>query len=81
LVGELGPDEFLVMGFDSAVDFRPAVGSEYTSAQFLEAEQGVFENGAWKKTARAITYQGSYDPPRVSLPAQGAIYRVKLMRY
>jgi hypothetical protein len=81
LVGELGPDEFLILGFDSAVDFKPVVGSGYTSAQFLQVEQGVYENGAWKQTARGRTYQGSYDPPSVSLPAQGAIYRVKLMRY
>jgi hypothetical protein len=81
LVGELGPDEFLILGFDSSVDFQPVVGSDYTSAQLLQSEQGVYENGAWKPTARGRTYQGSYDPPSVSLPAQGAIYRVKLMRY
>ena len=81
LIGELGPDEFLVLGFDSAVDFRPLVGSKYTAAQFLQADQVVYEDGAWKTTARGRTYQGSYDPPSVSLPAQGAIYRVKLMRY
>ena len=81
LVGELGPDEFLILGFDAAVDFQPVVGSDYTAAQFLQVEQGVYENGAWKQTARGRTYQGSYDPPSVSLPAQGAIYRVRLMRY
>jgi hypothetical protein len=81
LVGELGPDEFLILGFDSAVDFQPVMGSDYTAAQFLQVEQGVYENGVWKQTARGRTYQGSYDPPSVSLPAQGAIYRVKLMRY
>jgi hypothetical protein len=47
----------------------------------LQADQVVWENGAWKTTGRGRTYQGSYDPPSVSLPAQGAIYRVKLMRY
>ena len=81
LVGELGPDEFLIMGFDSTVDFRPALGSGYTAAQFLEVEQGVYENGAWKQTVHGRTYQGSYDPPRVTLPEPGAVYRVKLMRY
>jgi hypothetical protein len=81
LMGELGPDEFLILGFDSAVDFRPRVGSKYTAAQLLQADQVVYENGAWKTTARGRTYQGSYDPPSVTLPAQGAIYRVKLMRY
>jgi len=81
LVGELGPDEFLIMGFNAAVDFRPTVGSGFTAAQFLQVEEGVYENGVWKTTNRSRTYQGSYTPPSVSLPAQGAIVRVKLMRY
>jgi len=81
LVGELGPDEFLILGFRAAVDFRPAVGSGFTAAQFLQAEEGVYENGVWKTTNRGRIYQGSYAPPSVSLPAQGAIFRAKLMRY
>ena len=81
LVGELGPDEFLVLGFDAAVDFRPTMGTGFTAAQFLQVEQGIYENGAWKTTDRGRTYQGSFTPPSITLPAQGAIYRVKLMRY
>jgi hypothetical protein len=81
LVGELGPDEFLIMGFNAAVDIRPTVGSGFTAAQFLQVEEGVYENGVWKTTNLGRTYQGSYTPPSVSLPAQGAIFRVKLMRY
>ena len=81
LVGELGPDEFLIMGFNAAVDIRPTVGSGFTAAQFLQVEEGVYENGVWKTTNRGRTYQGSYTPPSVPLPAQGAIFRVKLMRY
>ena len=81
LVGELGPDEFLIMGFRAAVDIRPAVGAGFTAAQFLQVEEGVYENGVWKMTNLGRTYQGSYAPPSVSLPAQGAIFRVKLMRY
>ena len=81
LVGELGPDEFLVMGFNAGVDFRPTVGSGFTAAQFLQVEEGVYENGVWKTTNRGRTYQGSYTPPSVPLPSQGAIFRVKLVRY
>jgi hypothetical protein len=81
LVGELGPDEFLIMGFNAGVDIRPTVGSGFTAAQFLQVDEGVYENGVWKTTNRGRTYQGSYTPPSVSLPAQGAIFRVKLMRY
>ena len=81
LVGELGPDEFLIMGFDAAVDIRPTVGSGFTAAQFLQVEEGVYENGVWKTTNLGRTYQGDRAPPSVSLPAQGSIFRVKLMRY
>ena len=81
LVGELGPDEFLIMGFSAAVDIRPTVGSGFTAAQFLQVEEGVYENGVWKTTNLGRTYQGCYSPPGVSLPAQGSIFRVKLMRY
>ncbi len=81
LVGELGPDEFLIMGFNAAVDFRPTVGSGFTAAQFLQVEEGVYENGVWKTTNIGRTYQGSFTPPSISLTAQGSIFRVKLMRY
>jgi hypothetical protein len=80
LVGELGPDEFLIMGFRAAVDIRPAVGSDFTAAQFLQVEEGLYENGVWKTTNRGRIYQGS-DAANVSLPAQGAIFRVKLLSY
>jgi hypothetical protein len=81
LVGELGPDEFLIMGFNAAVDIRPTVGSGFTAAQFLQVEEGVYENGVWKTTNVGRTYQGSFTPPSISLTAQGSIFRVKLMRY
>jgi len=81
LVGELGPDEFLILGFNAAVDIRPTMGTGFTAAQFLQVEEGVYENGVWKRTNIGRTYQGSYTPPSISLPAQGAIYRVKLMRH
>jgi len=81
LVGELGPDEFLIMGFNAAVDFRPTVGSGLTAAQFLQVEEGIYDNGVWKTTNIGRTYQGDHTPPSVSLPAQGSIFRVKLMRY
>src|ERR1039457_4004177 len=81
MVAELGPDEFLVMGFDSSVEWRPAQGSDYTAAQFLEVEEGVYENGAWKRTVLGSTSQGDYTGPAVRLPAQGALMRVNLMQY
>jgi hypothetical protein len=81
MVAELAPDEFLVMGFDSSVEWRPVQGSDYTAAQFLEVGEGVYENGVWKTTVIGSTSQGDYTGPTIRLPAQGALMRVKLMKY
>ncbi|MGA2275896.1 MAG: DUF5597 domain-containing protein [Bryobacteraceae bacterium] len=81
LIAELAPDEFLIMGFDSTVEFRPVQGSDYTAAQLLSNEEGVYENGVWKRTVLGTTSQGDYSGPTVRLSAHGAMIRVKLMRY
>jgi hypothetical protein len=81
LIAELTPDQFLLMGFDSAVSFRPVQGSDYTAAQLLKVEEGNYVNGVWKTTREGSTSQGDYSPATVSLGAQGATIRVTLMRY
>jgi hypothetical protein len=81
LVCELGPDEFLVLGFDAAVEFKPAMGSAFTAAQLLQVEYGTYENSQWKATERGSTSQSDYALPTVRLPSQGAMIRVRLMRY
>ena len=81
LIAELGPDEFLVMGFESSVEWRPVQGSSLTAGQLLWVEQGYYEDGIWKRTVTGNTAQGDYSGPTVSLPAQGALLRVRLMRY
>lgn len=81
MIAELGSDEFLVMGFESSVEWRPVQGSDFTAAQFIEVEEGIFENGVWKRSVPGRTSQSDYAGPTVGLPAQGALMRVKLMRY
>jgi Domain of unknown function (DUF5597) len=81
LIAELGSDEFLLMGFDSAVSFRPVQGSDYAAAQLVKVEEGHYENGIWKTTRVGSTSQGDYSPATINLPAQGASIRVTLMRY
>jgi hypothetical protein len=81
MIAELGPDEFLVMGFESSVEWRPVQGSDYAAAQFSEVEEGYYENGVWKATALGTTSQGDYAGPTINLSAQGALMRVKLMKY
>ena len=81
LIAELSPDQFLLMGFDSAVSFRPVQGSDYTAAQLLKVEEGYYDNGVWKTTREGSTSQGDYSPATINLSAQGAMIRVTLMRY
>ena len=81
LIAELNPDEFVLMGFDSAVSFRPSQGSEFTAAQLLSVQEGRFDNGVWKTSRERATPQGANSPATVSLPEEGAMIRVNLVRY
>jgi hypothetical protein len=40
-VGQLRPDEFLIVRFDAALGFTPFMGLEFTGAQFLLVEAGL----------------------------------------
>lgn len=46
LIVQLAPDQFLVSGFYSRVDFHPAAPDKHR--QFLRVEEGTYENGAFK---------------------------------
>jgi len=81
LIAELGPDEFLVMGFGSSVEFRPVQGSAYTAAQLLIEETGEYAEGVWKAAGPGLKAQGDYTGPMVNLPAGGSMVKVKLLRY
>jgi len=81
LIAELGPDEFLVMGFESSVEFRPVQGSAYTAAQLLVEETGEYVDGVWKPSAPGLKAQGDYSGPLVNLPANGSMVKIKLMSY
>ncbi|MGD0516402.1 MAG: hypothetical protein ABSA26_02615 [Thermoguttaceae bacterium] len=39
---------FFIAGFDAALDFKPPMGSDWSGAQFLLVEEGIYENGAGK---------------------------------
>ena len=46
LVAQLQDNQFLVTGFHSRVDFRPAAADRHR--QFLRVEEGTYENGVFK---------------------------------
>jgi len=78
LVVELAPDEFVAIGFDARLDFRPARGRKELNAQYLRAEEGTFVNGEWKNTH---VLNGDETFFGVRLPAKGAMVKVKLLGY
>ncbi|MFL6463620.1 MAG: DUF5597 domain-containing protein [Bryobacteraceae bacterium] len=78
LVAELAPDEFVVMGMDAHVQFRPARGRKQRNAQFLSAEEGTYVEGQWK-TKRVLNGDETFFGVR--LPAPGAMLRLKVMAY
>ena len=77
MVAQLAPDEFLFMGASAVADIRPAFGSGYTVAQYLRVEIGNYEDGVWKVSS---VINGDISRG-VSLPASGAMIKVKLIRY
>jgi len=48
LVAQLGPDEFLVTGFDASISFHLPGRLPWMRSQIISAEQGIYENGVWK---------------------------------
>jgi hypothetical protein len=48
----------------------------YTAAQYLRAEDGTYEAGVWKASSVR-----NGDIRALSLPANGAMMKVKLTRY
>ena len=72
----MGPDEFLIAGFDAALDFKPTPGSEFTGVQGLLIEEGVYENGVWKPTNQR---NGNITDGGLSVARH--LIKIKLMRY
>jgi hypothetical protein len=55
------------------------MGSEYTAAQFLLVEKGLYdENGVWKPTE---LLKGDLITYGLRFPSEGAMVQAKLMRY
>ena len=48
LVAPLGPDEFLVAGFNARVDFLLANPAPHEHPQYLRVEEGSYDDATWK---------------------------------
>lgn len=78
LIGQTGPDEFVVAGFDTTVSFRPRYGSAAPRADFVSAEEGSYEGSEWKPL-RQLSGDEIFFGLRI--PARGTVVKVKLMKY
>jgi Domain of unknown function (DUF5597) len=74
-MAQLGPDEFLVTGFDASVSFHLPGKLPWMRSQIISAEQGIYENGVWKplrlwngdETDRGLCFQEKPEVVRVRL--------------
>jgi hypothetical protein len=78
LIGQTGPTEFVVAGFDATINFRPRYGSPAPRADFVSAEEGYYQNGEWK-ARRQLSGDELFFGLRI--PAEGTVVKVKLMKY
>ena len=75
LLAQLQPDEFLVLGFDTTIDFRPPAVSGHKEGRFVRVEEGTYKDGVWTP----VRSQPAASPARgLTLPKEGAMFRVKL---
>ena len=78
LIGQTGPREFYVMGFDSRINFRTRRGSDKSSVQFSRVEEGSFDNGKWVPR-RLLNGDQTFFGLR--LPSAGQVLRIELNAY
>ncbi len=75
LVAQLGPNEFLVTGVDASVIFHLPGKLPWMRSQFVIAEQGTYEAGAWKplrllngdETDRGLTFHQQPEAVHVTM--------------
>ncbi len=78
LIGQIGPEEFVVAGFDTTVSFRPRFGSAAPRADFVSVEEGAYEGGAWKPRRQLSGDEIFFG---LRLPPAGTVVKLKLMKY
>jgi hypothetical protein len=78
LIAQLGPDEFLVTGVDASVSFHLPGKLPWMRSLILNAEQGSYENGAWKPTK---LWNGDETDRGLSFHEKPAVVRVRMGRF
>ncbi len=78
LVAQLAPDEFLVTGVDASVIFHVPGKLPWIHSQILSAEQGTYENGAWKPLR---LWNGDETDRGLCFHEKPLVVRVKMQRF
>jgi hypothetical protein len=78
LLAQVQPDEFLILGFDSTMDFRPPVTSGHEEARFVWIEEGLYKDSVWTPAKSQPGVSGKFPARGLALPKEGAMLRVKL---
>jgi beta-galactosidase GanA len=78
LVAQLGPDEFLVTGVSTRVDFRPTDAASGRHREFVRVEEGTYVEGRWKFLR---IWNGDQTDYGLNFTTQPQVLRVTLMTY
>jgi hypothetical protein len=78
VVAQLGPDEFLITGVDASVSFHLSGKQPWMRSEILSAEQGTYENGAWKPLR---LWNGDESDRGLCFYQKPEVVRVKLGRF
>ena len=76
LIGQLGEDEFLIIGFDAKFQFKPKYGSGYNTAEVIIVEEGYYENDKW---VQKRIWNGD-EVWHSTLTPEGVILKIKLRK-
>ena len=78
LIARLGPDEFLVTGFDASVRFHAPGQLPFIRSQVLTAEEGSYVNGEWK--AKRL-WNGDEVDRGLSFHQQPTVVRIRMGKF
>jgi hypothetical protein len=78
MLAQVQPDEFLILGFDSTIDFRPPAVSGHKEARFAQIEEGLYKDGVWTPASHQPGVSARFPARGLTLPKEGAMLRVKL---
>ena len=78
LIRQLPPTEFVIVGFDATVSFRPSFGATVPRTDFVSVEEGYYEGAEWK-VLRQLSGDEIYFG--IQIPSAGTIVKVKVMKY